>query len=111
MIAARRARQQLRSGVACPVLPPCPELPASAGLGVLGVVTRLKPTCLERSFVLQAWMAAHGDARDIVIGVPDTEFGREPAHAWVDGTDAESAGRYLELHRIPATRIEPPPVA
>ncbi len=102
--AAWRARRQLRGGVAHPTLPPCPPLPATAAPGVVGVLRRMERTCLERSLVLQAWLAAHGDYRDIVIGVPETGFGVDPAHAWVDGTEPASDAKYLELHRLPARR-------
>ena len=65
------------------------------------VLRRLAPTCLERALVEQAWMAALGTPRDVVIGVLPGGMKEAPAHAWVDGTDPKSAAEYLELHRLP----------
>lgn len=101
VLASRQARKALRAGVSRPSIRPCPDLPRSAFRGVTGAMRRLSPTCLERSLVVQAWMAAHGDERDVVIGLPRENFGAVPAHAWVDGTDHFSAATYLELHRVP----------
>ena len=67
----------------------------------MGALNRLKPTCLERALVLQAWLAAHGAPRDVIIGIPPTGIRSGPAHAWVDGTDQVSPLGYLELHRLP----------
>jgi hypothetical protein len=99
-----RVRRDLkRNGLAHKPLQP-PQLPVSAARGVQGVLARLAPTCLERALVWQAWLAATEDPRDVVIGVlPQGVSGDgSPAHAWVDGTDPVSAGRYRELHRIRA---------
>jgi hypothetical protein len=79
-------------------VPEPPRLPDSAIRGVHGALRRRRSTCLERSFVLQRWHAAHGDVRDVVIGVTTpAEFG---AHAWLDGETAEQ-GPFVELSRIP----------
>jgi hypothetical protein len=44
---------------------------------------RTGQSCLVRSIVVQAWDAAHGHRRDLIIGVTGrTEF---RAHAWLDG--------------------------
>jgi Transglutaminase-like superfamily len=67
----------------------------------MGALSRLKPTCLERALVLQAWLAAQGKPLDVVIGVPRTGMKSGPAHAWVDGTDARALASHLELHRLP----------
>jgi hypothetical protein len=58
---------------------------------------RREPTCLERSLVLQRWLAAHGDPRDVIIGVlaPAAGFG---AHAWLEGERPSSPFR--ELTRV-----------
>jgi hypothetical protein len=66
----------------------------------MAALSRLKPTCLERALVLQAWLASQGTARDVVIGVPRDGMKAGPAHAWVDGTDTVSAEEYVELHRL-----------
>ena len=52
----------------------------------MGALARLKPTCLERALVLEAWLAAEGTLRDVVIGVLPDGMKSAPAHAWVDGT-------------------------
>jgi Transglutaminase-like superfamily len=63
-------------------------------------MSRVRATCLEAAVVRQRWLAAHGDVRDIVIGVSPTGLRDQPAHAWVDGTDSPAAAIYLELHRF-----------
>lgn len=80
-----------------------PHLSRRAAPGVLGVLNRTSPTCLERALVLQAWRRSQGDCRDVVIGVPRDGLGNRPAHAWVDGTDPRSATEYIELHRLRAS--------
>ena len=93
----RAVRHDLRQRPLDDVRAPAPRaLPASAGRGVLAVLRRLEPPCLERSLVLQRWLAAQGDARPVVIGVrsPAAAFS---AHAWLEG---ESAPDYHEITRI-----------
>jgi hypothetical protein len=74
-----------------------PSLPGHAVRGVHAVLRRREPTCLERSLVLQRWLAAHGDPRDVIIGVlaPAAGFG---AHAWLEGERPSSPFR--ELTRV-----------
>ena len=80
-------------------------LPTTGARGVNGVLHRLSPTCLERALVAQAWRAAHGDPRDIVIGVPPGGLKQAPAHAWLDGVDTASPAAHVEIHRLaPPTR-------
>jgi len=50
--------------------------------------------------VVQSWLAAHGDRRDVVIGVKPAP-GVFAAHAWIDGHEPGSATDYAEIHRIP----------
>jgi hypothetical protein len=71
-------------------------LPRTAGRGVHAVIRRLEPSCLERALVLQAWLDAGGDARDVIIGVTPRAPGFQ-AHAWLDG---ESARGFAELRRV-----------
>jgi Transglutaminase-like superfamily len=54
--------------------------------------------CIERSLVLQAWHAAHGERRDVIVGVtaPGNEF---RAHAWLDGDEPCAGERFAELTR------------
>jgi hypothetical protein len=95
--AVRRARRDLRRGV--PVdrvaLPAPPPAPRAAGSGVLAVLGHLDPSCLERSLVLQRWLAAHGEARDVVIGVTGADAFR--AHAWLEG---EEGPGFHEIARV-----------
>ena len=97
----RRARRELRdSGVRAQVVPP-PKLPWGAGRGVNAVLRRQEPTCLERSLVMQAWLAAQGEPHDVVVGVTRTSAGFD-AHAWVDLPRATpDAAKYEELVRLP----------
>ena len=79
-------------------LAPPPHLPPRAARGVTAVLNRTPNTCLERSLVLQRWLAAQGDARDIVVGVagPAARF---KAHAWLDGEPGGDTG-FDELTRV-----------
>ena len=97
----RRARHDLRtSGLERLELPRLPDLPGSAGRGVAAVLRRQPHTCLERAIVLQRWRAAHGEPRDVVIGIrrPGEGFS---AHAWLeDEPHEEEASLYTELRRV-----------
>lgn len=98
--ALRRARNELSGGALRGVtLPAPPRLPRRAERGVFAILRRRDPSCLERSLVLQRWLAAQGDARDVVIGTTGVEG--FAAHAWLEG-DLGSAARYTELARLPA---------
>jgi hypothetical protein len=105
-VAARLVRRRLRDSGVHAHVPRPPHLGPKGRLGVMAALSRLRPTCLERALVLQAWLAVEGKPRDVVIGVPREGMKSGPAHAWVDGTDAISAATYLELHRLrpPDTR-------
>jgi hypothetical protein len=61
---------------------------------------RLRPSCLERSLVVQRWLAAHGIARDVVVGTHGGPSGEFSAHAWLDGAADGCAGRYVEITRL-----------
>jgi Transglutaminase-like superfamily len=63
--------------------PPPPALPVQAGRGVRAVLRRGRESCLVNSIVLQAWEAAHGCSRDLVIGITGPDGFR--AHAWLEG--------------------------
>ncbi len=94
------ARRQLRRGALDDVaLPPPPALAADAGRGVLALLRRREHSCLEGALVRQRWLAARGDARDVVIGVsaPDDAFG---AHAWLDGDPVGGGPEFRELRRL-----------
>ena len=97
MRSLRRVRRQLRAGELEDVsIDGPPELGWTAGWGVDAVLRRTRTSCLERSLVLQRWLAARGEHRDVVIGVraPSASF---RAHAWLDG---EPSGDYDELRRL-----------
>lgn len=101
LLALRRTRRALKRDRVIDVrVARPPALPPSAGRGVRAIIRRSDPTCLERALVLQAWNVAHGEPRDVVIGVNGTgeEFA---AHAWLDG-DPDQHGPYHELMRVPA---------
>jgi hypothetical protein len=83
-----------------PSLPRVPRLPPVARRGVEAVLRRRAATCLERATLLQAWYAAQGRRRDVVIGVtaPNTGF---RAHAWLDGDPPCHEQGFHELLRRP----------
>jgi hypothetical protein len=82
-------------------IPPPPPLPVGSIRGVLAVLRRTKPTCLERATVMQAWLSAHEQPVHIVVGVA-ADRGVVVAHAWIEpGTDAAEVAEYRVIHRIP----------
>ena len=105
--AVRLARHRLKRHGLQARVPGPPPLGPGAGRGVRAALRRLEPTCLERALVEQAWLAAMGSPRDVVIGVPPEGIKDAPAHAWVDGTDQASSANYLELHRLPPPAKRP----
>jgi hypothetical protein len=103
LLALRRTRRALQRGPVTEIrVGRPPALPPSAGRGARAIIRRTHPTCLERALVLQAWAAAQGQARDVVIGVNGTGD-RFPAHAWLDGEEDGVHGPYRELLRVPAS--------
>src|SRR6266576_3187187 len=93
--AARRTDRRLRKhglDSALP-LPPPPALPREAERGVRAALRRTEDTCLVESIVLQRWFAAHGEPRDLIVGVsdPTDEF---RAHAWLDGDEPHADGPF-----------------
>ena len=99
--ALRRTRLGLRRGGLDGVeLPPVPALPTDARRGVTAVLRRRPNTCLEQATVLQAWHAAHGDPRDLIIGVTAPKEGFR-AHAWLEGDDPCHSDGFRELLRRP----------
>lgn len=99
----RIAKRQLqRDGLSHRAGPP-PPLPWGSRTGVEGVLRRSDPTCLERTVVWQAWLSAHGIARDVVVGVR-SDVSEVKAHAWIDGmTNPSEFAGYSVIHRIPPT--------
>jgi hypothetical protein len=82
---ARRTRRVLeaRGLDAALAPPPPPSLPADAERGVRGALRRWRESCLVNTIVMQAWEAAHGRRRDLVIGTTGPSDFR--AHAWLHG--------------------------
>ncbi len=98
--ALRATKLQLASVPVTRVRVPAPPDVAPTSLSsVRRTLDRWPSTCLEQAFVLQSWLAAHGDARDVVIGVtpPGETFG---AHAWVDGEADPYRDSVHELMRV-----------
>lgn len=98
--ALRAVRLQLRAGAVRDVrVPAPPRVARDAGRAVNLVLRRQSPSCLERALVLQRWLAAWGDARDVVVG---TEGGARDfmAHAWLEGEPQPPGRRYIELIRL-----------
>ncbi|WP_369140378.1 lasso peptide biosynthesis B2 protein [Modestobacter versicolor] len=98
--ALRAARRRLPVDGLSTVVTPPPPLPSGARRGVQAVLRRTAPTCLERSLVLQAWLAAHGVPCEVVIGVARDDDGVR-AHAWLDIEGGDVLARqYREIHRL-----------
>ncbi len=71
------------------------------------VLRRERYTCLERALVRQAWHAAHGDRRDVIIGVQAPSAGFA-AHAWLDGDASSQTEAFAELARRSVAAGRPP---
>lgn len=98
--ALRATKRQLASVPVTEVrVPPPPGIGLSPLSAVRRTLALWPSTCLEQAFVLQRWLAAGGDARDVVIGVtaPGELFG---AHAWVDGEADPYRDSVHELMRV-----------
>ncbi|MGZ4413908.1 MAG: hypothetical protein ACXVRZ_05980 [Gaiellaceae bacterium] len=67
--AVRQARRLLRDIVleGLALTPPLASL-RDGERGMWLILGRLRPSCLERAIVLQAWLAARGRAHDVVRG-------------------------------------------
>jgi hypothetical protein len=97
--ASGRARRAFaRKGLHTPSLPAVPNVGLDAERGVTAVLHRRGHTCLVQASVRQQWLAAHGDRRDLIIGVrgPGDEFG---AHAWLEGDHPCHSEGFHELVR------------
>lgn len=101
--AVRAAKRQLGDGndYRALDLPALPELPPRAGRGVGAVLRRSGSTCLVKASIRQRWHAAHGEQRDLVIGVTPPAEGFK-AHAWLDGDPESRSEEFTELTRVPA---------
>ncbi len=106
---ARRAARRVQADLAIvgldglEVAPP-PALPRGCRRWVVAVLRARQDTCLVRSVVLQAWDAAHGRPRDLIIGV--TAPGRDfQAHAWLDGEPERASAGFSEFTRRPPPEV------
>jgi hypothetical protein len=90
--------RQLRvGGIELIQVPRPADVSADAESGVAAVLLRARASCLAQAFVRQAWFAARGSARAVVIGVSRVDG--FAAHAWLDGDPVGESDRYLELVR------------
>lgn len=90
-------RRNLRAGRYERVdLPTPPAVGRDAVSAVQAVLRSGRATCLERSLVMQRWLRAQGDLRDVVIGVTPPGAGFS-AHAWLEG---EPPLAHAELTRV-----------
>ncbi len=101
--AVRAAKRELGDGndYRALDLPDPPPVPRAAERGVGAVLRRTDATCLVRASVRQRWLIAHGDRRDLVIGVTPPADGFR-AHAWLEGDPESRSGEFTELTRVPA---------
>jgi hypothetical protein len=99
--ALRSVRRQLRAGAVRGVHAPAPPaLPIAASRAVRVTLALGRSSCLERSLVLQRWLAAHGIERDVVVGTHGAAGSEFTAHAWIDGTPQRADRRYVEMIRL-----------
>jgi hypothetical protein len=102
--ASRAAQTAARKGdLRIEVLPRVPEVPFTAEIGVKAALRFRKDACLVQAMVRQAWYAAHGENRDLVVGVTSPAQGFS-AHAWLDGDPPCHSRGFHELLRYPASR-------
>jgi hypothetical protein len=76
-----------------------PSLPPHARRGVEALLRRRRHSCLEAALVRQRWLAAHGEPREVAIGITAPSQGFT-AHAWVVDVDDPTAGTYHEIARL-----------
>jgi hypothetical protein len=88
-------RRRLRRHGLRAAAPSSAWLPISGEPGVIAVLNRFERTCLERSLVLQRWLADHGRPLDVVIGVKADAEAR--AHAWLEPEDSDG---YADIYRL-----------
>jgi hypothetical protein len=97
--ALRAVRSRLtEQGLDAASAPPAPVVRAAAEKTMLHMLRLSRETCLVKSLVRQSWYMAHGDERDLVIGitVPAEDF---EAHAWLEGDDVDEVDGFTELVR------------
>jgi len=101
--AAHAARARLaEGGLDALALPRPPELPRGTGRTVERAIRIASRNCLVRAAVRQAWHAARGRERAIVIGVTAPSRGFR-AHAWLEGDPPSASRGFREIARRPAS--------
>lgn len=99
--ALRRARRDLAATGVTTVVRDPPVVSWGGRTGVYGVLARTSPTCLERCFVAQKWLAAHGIDTTITIGVRHDDQGKVAAHAWIEEeAHPDEYDGFRVIHRI-----------
>jgi hypothetical protein len=102
----RRALRTRRFEPGIVAAPPHAPLEAEVVVNAVARVTR--STCLTRSIMRQHWFAAHGDDRDLLIGI-DRSGPVFRAHAWIEGDPPSHAAGYAEiLRRAPGEPLVAP---
>lgn len=76
-----------------------PNVPREASRGVNAALGLLRPSCLERAIVVQRWLFAQGEPRDVVVGVAGS-LDTFRAHAWVDGEADPRQSDFKEITRL-----------
>ena len=98
---ARTKERLAVDGVDARALTPI-DLSARGYRGLYYAMRGLRPSCLERALVLQAWHGMSGPAPDVVVGVRKHN-GQIEAHAWLDDVgDPLFDESYEEITRLPA---------
>jgi hypothetical protein len=102
--ASARIREELAATPASAplTLPSVPDIAETGERGVAAALRLTRANCLVEATVRQAWYAAHGDLRDVVIGVTAPSAGFA-AHAWLDGDSSYQSEGFHELLRRPAS--------
>jgi hypothetical protein len=72
---------------------------------VRGALRRQRESCLVNAIVRQAWEAAHGQRRDLVIGTTAPDDFR--AHAWLEGDPVPVAEDGLDVSELEMGCAEP----
>jgi hypothetical protein len=99
----RQVRRQIRRRGIDLIRLPAPTRSAGQERHIaVGVLRRMRATCLERSLVLQRWDAGQRLSRDLVIGVTAPSRGFH-AHAWLDG-DPDAVPEMVVILRRPPQR-------
>jgi hypothetical protein len=76
---------------------------------VRAALRRSGESCLVTAIVLQAWEAAHGRSRDLIVGVTGaTDF---RAHAWLEGDPLPPAEEAIDVSELRLPEAAPTALA